>query len=242
MAEGAQRPPIWAAGRQAPSFQPMAFAEAGMLLAREGADAALLWLSSEASALSARVERQDWTPVARRLGRIARALPQAPAVASGLDGLAQRAGAARRLLYGLEPDLPAANPAPAPAAAPVAKSVAGPRAEPIAAAQPAAASGTPADPELAAIRALLRAAPEPARMEPRRPAPTTLAEPAAPSPRRRTLPAGLTAALDWTAVRVLAGTVLAFATPAGYVRALYRHLDGADLREFVADCHRNGIN
>ena len=223
----APRPAIWSGGKQAPAFAPLAFAEAGMLLAREDAGTALEYLSSEASAKAAQIEHKDWR-LESRLGRAGRALPNAPDVARSLEGFAQSADAARRLLYGRT------DPAPEPApvvmqTAPVALRPAAPPApEP---------SG---DPDLAAIRALLR---EPQAVTPRRATsqPVNWETPPQAQPAASTPPA-LRKVIDWGLVRVLAGSVLVFATPIGYGRALYRHLDGADLRDIVADCHRMRIN
>lgn len=225
----APRPAIWAEGRQAPSFQPMAFAEAGLLLAREDAGATLDYLSTEAAAGAARIETQDWK-LDQRLGRVGRVLPSAPGVARSLEGFAQHADAARRLLYGL----PDPEPAPvqtAPQAAPEPAAPPAPKVEP----PPA-----PLDPDLAAIRALLREDPPPP-VSPRRPAAPPPANWEVPPPPPGSAPV-LRRVLDWSIVRVLAGSVLVFATPIGYGRALYRHLDGADLREIVEDCHRMRIN
>jgi hypothetical protein len=120
----------------------------------------------------------------------------------------------------------------------------------------------PADPDLAAIRALLaaeppaeapagsaRPAPQPARARarPTPPPPVTAAdrlprleraEPAPEVARRQARRALLRGLADWLEIRLLAGSVLVFATPLGYARALYRHFEGADLRDYVADCHQ----
>lgn len=219
------RPAIWAEGKQAPAFAPRAFAEAGMLLAREDASLALDYLSTGAAAQAARTRDKDWR-LESRFGRLGRVLPTAPGVARSLDALAGQADAARRLLYGQPAPAIGAPLPPRQAAAPVPP----PPPTPL---QPLPL----ADPDLAAIRAVLHAPPGP--VPPRRPAPgpahweTPLRAETAPVLRR---------VLDWGVIRVLAGGVLVFATPIGYGRALYRHLDGADLREIVADCHRMRIN
>jgi hypothetical protein len=100
------------------------------------------------------------------------------------------------------------------------------------------------DPDLAAIRAMLTAAPlpdpDPAPAPQRRSETLTRPQPA--TRRAWRLPAPFWRGLDWLIVRVLAGTVLAFATPVGYVRALIRHLDGKDLRETIADCLHPRLN
>ena len=237
-AKSAPRSAIWAEGKQSPGFQPMAFAEAGMLLAREAAGAALKFLSKKASATAAQIKHKDWR-LEQRLGRAGRALPTAPGVARSLNGFAHCADAARRVLYaahGPKPapetiavkpapiEVPRPAPAPAPAPAPPQPDTAG-------------------DPDFAAIGALPR---QPQAVPPRRPAsqPASWQTPpagsdAAPVPRKMPVLPGV---IERGLVRVLAGSVLVFATPIGYGRALYRYLDGADLREIVADCHRMRIN
>ena len=223
----APRPAIWSGGKQAPAFAPLAFAEAGMLLAREDAGTALEYLSAEASAKAAQIEPKDWR-LESRLGRAGRALPNAPDVARSLEGFAHSADAARRLLFGL----PDPRPKPAQVVAQRAPEAVPPAAPP--------APDTSGDPDLAAIRALLR---EPQAVAPPRPVtqPVNWETPPATPPEAATPPV-LRKAIDWGLVRVLAGSALVFATPIGYGRALYRHLDGADLREIVADCHRMRIN
>jgi hypothetical protein len=222
----APRPAIWAEGKQAPSFAPKAFVEAGMLLAREDAGLALDYMSTEAAAKAARIEDKDWQ-LESRFGKLGRVLPTAPGVARSLDAFAHQADAARRLLYGQEPAKPEA---PKPAV----------QAVPLPVPRPAPSQPDPVgDPDLAAIRALLITAPEPA--PPRRPAGAQPANWEVSPPPDETAPV-LHRVLDWSIVRVLAGSVLVFATPIGYGRALYRHLDGADLREIVMDCHRMRIN
>ena len=241
----APRPAIWAEGSQAPAFAPLAFAEAGMLLAREDAGTALEYLSAEASAKAAQIAHQDWW-LESRLGRAGRALPNAPDVARSLDAFALQADAARRLLFGLGDPKPVPAPRLVQAAPDLMPTAAHSAAH--SGAPPAAPSAAPPEPDrsgdqaLAAIRAVLR---ESQAVVPRRPAtqpvnwetpPEVSTTPAA------TTPPVLRKAIDWGIVRVLAGSVLVFATPIGYGRALYRHLDGTDLREIVADCHRMRIN
>lgn len=270
MAEAA-RPPIWVDGRQTPTFSPQSYAEAGMLMARTDADAALLWLSSESSALAARLETRDWSGVARRLGKLGGLVPQAPSLARVCDGIALRAQAAGRLLQGGDPSLPepppplpVANAAPpaAPAPAPVAATAPEPVARRVP--DPKVTLALPADPDLAAIRALMAAEPpieparpaaKPARASRRRPAPPPppvtaadrlpqleKAEPAPETARRMALKALMRDLADWLEIRVLAGGVLVFATPVGYGRALYRHFEGVDLKDYVEDCHRARSN
>jgi len=224
---GEGRPPIWVEGRQAPAFAPGAFAQAGVLLARDSADQALTALSQRSAAWTARLSGQDWSALALRLGRAAPLLPQ-PATLSRLLALpGSWAQAAQRLLYGQPDPVPTLQPAPVPdwltTPAPSA-----PRHE------------TPlADPDLAAIRDLLKT---PAPPLPARPEPAAFSRPGrAPlRPKARPINHSVQSAfgrfLDWLAARVLAGTVLGFALPFGLGKALYRHLDGQDLREIAEDC------
>ena len=53
------------------------------------------------------------------------------------------------------------------------------------------------------------------------------------------LPHWLTEGARWLALRVMAGTVLFFATPIGYGRALWKHLEGRAMADVIADCRRN---
>lgn len=266
-AQAAPRPPIWVDGRQAPAFDLRAYAEAGMLLTRDAAETALIWLSSEASALSARVERQDWSAVLSRLGRLGRALPGPDRTSAALDRSALHAQAARRLLFGLPDPVEAAPPATAtvPAQPPVtpqrpsrreaapepmalADALIAAALEPVAAPAPEPAP----DPDLAAIRALMAdqsaepPAPRPVRAQARPDSSVPQSETPAPQIPRKSrnlrLPPVVVRALIWTWVRVLAGTALIFATPVGFGRALYRHLDGQDLKEIVSDCRRPRAN
>lgn len=264
--QSAPRPPIWVDGRQAPAFDLRVYAEAGMLLTRDAAETGLIWLSSEASALSARVERQDWSAVLSRLGRLGRALPGPDRTSAALDRSALHAQAARRLLFGL-PDPVEAEPDATPVAAPprvqpqrpprreaasepmaLADALIAAALEPVAAPAPEPAP----DPDLAAIRALMAdqpaepPAPRPVRAQAR--PDSSVPQPETPAPqiprksRNLRLPPVVAQALTWTGIRVLAGTALVFATPVGFGRALYRHLDGQDLKEIVTDCRRPRAN
>jgi hypothetical protein len=235
------RPAIWADGKQAPTFRPWVFAEAGMLLAREASGNALTYLSTTALARATSIGAQDWR-LAHRLGRTGGLLPTAPGVARSLGRFAHRADKARRLLYGL----PAvANPAPNPPSErappePVRAASTPPHPPQHSAPRPAPPAPAMADRDLdmAAIRALLRAEPAPQK-------PGRSAQPPhnwETSPQDAANAPVLQKVLDWSIVRVLAGGVLVLAMPLGYGRALYRHLDGADLHEIVADCHRMRVN
>lgn len=270
VAEAAARPPIWVEGRQAPAFSPRAYAEAGMLMARAEADGALLWLSSECAALAGRLDRRDWSGLARRMGRLGGLVPEAAGQARLCDGIALRAQAAGRLLTGGDPSLPepppplptvAARPSAEPEPAPAVATTPAVATSPNVAATPAPASrfeaSLPTDPDLAAIRALMaaevpvervRTAPPATARASRRPAPPPVtaadrlpqlekAEPAPETARKLARKALLRGLADWLEIRLLAGAVLACATPVGYGRALYRHFEGVDLRDYVADCH-----
>ncbi len=228
--ESAHRPPIWIEGRQAPPFDPMTFAQAGMLLAREASAAALLGLSRRSAALSGHLAERDWSRFTRHLGRPGRWLPTAAGSARTLCALSHCAEAAQRLLFALpDPTGPGAAP-PSPRPAPQDPLILTRRI-------PAHPPAKPADPELAAIRALI-AAERPTSPKHRAQSSRDRQAPRS-RPNRPSATGRLSSRIGrWSAVRLLAGGALAIAAPLGYTRALWRHLEGTDLREIVAECQR----
>lgn len=236
------RPEIWVEGRQAPPFNPMTYATAGMLLSRAASARGLLGFSGQAAAVSEFFARRDWSRLAERLGRVGRWLPTAAGTAQSFAALSQCAEAAQRLLYDL-PD-PAATETPAAEpelSATVAARAAAPtprpgQTEPVVrprTGMPKAPAKRPEDPDLAAIRALI--ADESRATEPKRRR-KSRRKPAARRPGTPNGAPNLRSRIGrWTTVRLLAGGGLALALPFGFGRALWRHLDGTDLRELVAE-------
>ena len=213
------RPQIWVDGHQRPRFNVRAFAAVSLAIARrdlapEIADA-VLRLDQFGHSV-ARGERRF--PVAWA-GRAARVVPGHQRVGGWILGLAALFQGAHDLLSPIpEPALayPNLGPTPHPPKAPLAK---------IAAIVP---RHPRSEPTLHAIRSAIQASPHdfghetpPPRQTVRAPGPDPVA--AVPLTRRAK------AAMGALACRVLLGVLVAFALPAGMLRALLFHLNGGDL-------------
>ncbi len=245
-----EQPPIWVEGRQAPAFDLRTYGVAGLLLTREAGGGALLSLSARAGAWSDRIGAQDWSGTAARLGRVGRWLPTAGGTSRALSSLSQSAEAARRLLFAL-PELQgeAAPHAPAPTPEPVEPTAAATGPEPLVRRRPGAPETLilPPDPDLAAIRAMLNAERE-AAARPEKARWKALGKGEGKGKVRSEARPGVAAtnAISrlgrWIALRLMAGGALALAAPLGYGLALWRHLDGTDLREIVEDCRQPRTN
>ena len=227
--QGAQRPKIWVEGHQRPNFNLKAYVVVALGMAKRGLAPEILDAEERLTRLGLRVANGELRANLDWAGRAQRVVPSHQTVGRLVTGLAAMFAGARMLLAPVEAE----------GAEPARLGVGRRQVLPL----PTSAADIPAprpsmpdsEPTLHAIRSAISTAPHYAGLDQ---IPATIIRPATERPvvREEDTGSGLLARLKhlvWQlSCQSLLGILLAFAIPAGAIKAMMFHLDGGDLTDW----------